>query len=203
LGSDPAAIVDWDGREPLRLGRYEVGLWCAIRDALRDGRLFRLASRKYLDPAGFLLPNREWARSREELAITFDRPLDPAERLAALEAEQTRLIEEVQDAVDHGAGVRLDDRDRLVSSPPRADAEDPTIAEFVASVTGQIPDVELAAVRAGLQRLLGEEREAQIAEAYRRGYATEPQEDWIGEAGLRLGTEQLVEQVRAGDEPAA
>ena len=60
-----------------------------------------------------------------------------------------------------------------------------------------------AAVRVGLQRLLGEEREAQIAEAYRRGYATERQEDWIGEAGLRLGAEQLAEQDRAGDEPAA
>jgi len=60
-----------------------------------------------------------------------------------------------------------------------------------------------AAVRAGLQRLLGEEREAQIAEAYRRGYATEPQEDWIGEAGLRLGAEQLAEKDHAVDEPTA
>jgi Arc/MetJ-type ribon-helix-helix transcriptional regulator len=60
-----------------------------------------------------------------------------------------------------------------------------------------------AAVRAGLRRLLGEEREAQIAEAYRRGYATEPQADWIGEAGLRLGAEQLSEQDRAVGEPTA
>jgi hypothetical protein len=73
-------VLDEDGRV-LRT-RYELGLWCAIRDALRDGRLFRPASRKYLDPAAFLLPDREWARAREELAITFDRPLDPSEAYA-------------------------------------------------------------------------------------------------------------------------
>lgn len=103
-----AWVTDEHGRV-LRT-RYELGLWCAIRDALRDGRLFRAASRKYLDPAGFLLPDREWARAREELAVTFNRPLDPAVRLAELEAEQTRLIERVQQAVDAGGGVSLDDR---------------------------------------------------------------------------------------------
>ena len=124
--------------------RYELGLWCAVRDALKDGRLYRPASRKYLDPAGFLLPDREWARAREELAITFDRPLDPLERLATLEAEQTRLIEDVQRAVDQGDGVRLDDRGRLVSSLPRAEPEDPAVAELRAAIVAQIPEIELA-----------------------------------------------------------
>lgn len=55
-----------------------------------------------------------------------------------------------------------------------------------------------AAVRAGLASLLAEEREAQIGEAYRRAYANDPQEGWIGEAGLRLGAALL-----AGPEPAA
>ena len=53
-------------------------------------------------------------------------------------------MQDVQDAVDRGASVRLDDRRRLVSSPPRADAEDPAVAELGAAVTAQIPDVELA-----------------------------------------------------------
>ncbi len=39
-------------------------------------------------------------------------------------------------------------------------------------------------MREGLERLLREEREREIEEAYRRGYAQQPQEDWIGEAGL-------------------
>lgn len=40
------------------------------------------------------------------------------------------------------------------------------------------------AMRAGLARILREERDREIAEAYRRGYGEHPQEEWIGEAGL-------------------
>jgi Arc/MetJ-type ribon-helix-helix transcriptional regulator len=54
-----------------------------------------------------------------------------------------------------------------------------------------------AAVRAGLDQLLREEREAHIAEAYRRAYATVPEEDGAGRAGLSLGAALL-----AGDGPA-
>jgi Arc/MetJ-type ribon-helix-helix transcriptional regulator len=40
------------------------------------------------------------------------------------------------------------------------------------------------ALRAGLARLLHDERERAIDAAYRRGYAEHPQEEWIGQAGL-------------------
>lgn len=54
-----------------------------------------------------------------------------------------------------------------------------------------------AAMRAGLVRLLREERETQIAEAYRRAYATDSQEESVGEAGLRLGAAFLEDQERS------
>jgi Arc/MetJ-type ribon-helix-helix transcriptional regulator len=40
------------------------------------------------------------------------------------------------------------------------------------------------ALRAGLARVLREERERDIDEAYRRGYGEHPQEEWAGKAGL-------------------
>jgi Arc/MetJ-type ribon-helix-helix transcriptional regulator len=40
------------------------------------------------------------------------------------------------------------------------------------------------ALRAGLARLLEEERDHEIDDAYRRGYGKYPQEEWIGEWGL-------------------
>jgi len=56
--------------------RYELGLWCAIRDALRDGRLIRPASRKYLDPAAFLLPPgfRSWRAHGTDFGVWFGFP---------------------------------------------------------------------------------------------------------------------------------
>jgi len=43
-----------------------------------------------------------------------------------------------------------------------------------------------AALRAGLDQLLREERERAIDDAYRRGYGEHPQEDAVGGAGLAL-----------------
>jgi Arc/MetJ-type ribon-helix-helix transcriptional regulator len=40
------------------------------------------------------------------------------------------------------------------------------------------------ALRAALARLLAEEREREIDEAYRRGYGEHPQAEWVGAAGL-------------------
>ncbi len=40
------------------------------------------------------------------------------------------------------------------------------------------------ALRAGLDRILREEREQAIDDAYTRGYAEHPQEAWVGEVGL-------------------
>lgn len=43
-----------------------------------------------------------------------------------------------------------------------------------------------AAVRAGVERLLHEEREAEIEAQYRRAYAAQPQEESGGRTGLAL-----------------
>lgn len=61
-----------------------------------------------------------------------------------------------------------------------------------------------AAIREGLLRLLGEEREAQIAAAYRRAYASsdEDHDDAVGQAGLTLGAATLAGEDPAGAPPA-
>jgi Arc/MetJ-type ribon-helix-helix transcriptional regulator len=40
------------------------------------------------------------------------------------------------------------------------------------------------ALRAGLERILREEREREIDEAYAAGYRKHPQEEWVGDLGL-------------------
>ena len=40
------------------------------------------------------------------------------------------------------------------------------------------------ALRAGLARVLHEERQHEIDDAYRRGYEEKPQEEWVGALGL-------------------
>ena len=97
---------------------------CGSSHALRAGRLYRAVGRRYADPAGFLMPTERWHADRDELAVTFGRTLDPAERLRELEADQHRALRVLQAAVDAGDGVRLLG-DRLELSPPEALDESP------------------------------------------------------------------------------
>jgi len=54
-----------------------------------------------------------------------------------------------------------------------------------------------AAVRAGVDQLLREERDHEIAERYARGYGKHPQEEWVGQAGLAAGAESVEREVNA------
>lgn len=73
-----AWTLDEDGR-PLRT-RYELALWLVARDALRSRGLYRARSHRYGDPLGWMMPQAQWQREREGLAVIFDRPLDPNTR---------------------------------------------------------------------------------------------------------------------------
>jgi Arc/MetJ-type ribon-helix-helix transcriptional regulator len=61
--------------------------------------------------------------------------------------------------------------------------EDEVAALDAAVASGRFPN-RSAALRAGLERLMRDERERAIDEAYVRGYAKNPQEEWVGEVGL-------------------
>jgi Arc/MetJ-type ribon-helix-helix transcriptional regulator len=61
---------------------------------------------------------------------------------------------------------------------------DAELEELDAAIArGRYPN-RSAALRAALALLLEDERQLAIDEAYRRGYAADPQEEWVGEAGL-------------------
>lgn len=56
------------------------------------------------------------------------------------------------------------------------------------------------ALRAGLARVLHEEREREIAAAYARGYGRQPEEPWTGDLGLSL-LGRTVETEEQGEDP--
>jgi Arc/MetJ-type ribon-helix-helix transcriptional regulator len=69
-----------------------------------------------------------------------------------------------------------------VQVPVRLTEED--VAALDAIVAGGRFASRSDALRAGLARVLHEERERGIDEAYRRGYGRQPQEDWVGVMGF-------------------
>ena len=74
----------------------------------------------------------------------------------------------------------------------------------ISVASGELSDIaEIAGVLERATARLREEREAQIAEAYRRGYARDRDEDAVGEAGLRVGSTLLAGEELADGEPGA
>ncbi|MGI8729680.1 MAG: ribbon-helix-helix domain-containing protein [Solirubrobacteraceae bacterium] len=63
---------------------------------------------------------------------------------------------------------------------------DEDLAQLDAAVAGGRYPTRAAAVRAGIDRLLREERDLKIAEQYRRAYGAEPQDEALGQAGALL-----------------
>ena len=58
-----------------------------------------------------------------------------------------------------------------------------------------------AAVRAGVERLLRDEREHEIAEQYRRAYGAQPQDESTGRAGSALMATVLRREETAAPDP--
>jgi hypothetical protein len=75
---------------------YELALWLAARDALRARRLYLAGSYRYGGPAAWMMPRKQWAAERVELAAVFDRPLDGRVRLEQLQGDQERLVRALQ-----------------------------------------------------------------------------------------------------------
>ena len=74
----------------------------------------------------------------------------------------------------------------------RLDDEDLTALD-AAVAAGRYPS-RAAAVRAGIGELLREQRDREIAEAYRRAYSEHPQEPGFAEASALLAGERLAER---------
>jgi hypothetical protein len=145
-------VLDDDGR--VQRTRYELGLWFVARDALRAGRLYRPIGRRYADPAGFLMSAERWHADRHELAMTFGRTLDGAERLRQLEADQQLALRNLQAAVDAGDGVRLV-AGRLELSPPEALDESPAAVRLRAERDRLTPRIDIPDLLAEVEQWTG------------------------------------------------
>jgi TnpA family transposase len=150
----PAGWRDWTLDEdgiPVRT-RYELALWIKARDALRARGLYRAGSHRYGDPADWMMPRLQWRRERAELAELFDRPLDGAQRLAALEGRQRELARALQEGYERGERVLFDGQ-RLTGEPAgERHVDESPVARLV---SGMLPPVQYASLLVDVHRDTG------------------------------------------------
>jgi len=124
---------------------WELAALFALQGALRSGEVWVEGSRRYGDVASYLIPPKEWPDRRAEVAELCDLPATFAERLAAIDADYTRYLSELEALLADGDGpVRLDGAGQLQLRPLAAEVLDAEVGATKGAVLARLPMVPLA-----------------------------------------------------------
>ena len=101
---------------------WELCTLLALRDGLRTGDVFVPGSRRYSDPAAYLLTPEQWVLQRAEFCQLVGKPADPTRALAQMQEELNEALGDLEEVLARGDGpVRLDEDGNLVISPLTAE----------------------------------------------------------------------------------
>ncbi|MGH3565747.1 MAG: Tn3 family transposase [Pseudonocardia sp.] len=119
---------------------WELCTLLALRDGLRSGDVYVPGSRRYADPAVYLLTPAQWTDQRTEFCRLVGKPADPDRALAAAEQELDDELGRLEKVLAAGDGpVRLDDEGDLVISPLTAEDVPSEATALKAELTAMLP----------------------------------------------------------------
>ncbi|MFJ2032321.1 Tn3 family transposase [Streptosporangium sp. NPDC087985] len=126
---------------------WELCTLLALRDGLRSGDVFVPGSRRYSDPAAYLLTPDKWVDQRAEFCQLVGKPADPDRALAAAADELGEALGELEGVLAAGDGpVRLDDGGDLVISPLTAEDVPAEATALKAELTEMLPFAPIRAL---------------------------------------------------------
>lgn len=135
---------------------WELCVLLGLRDGLRSGDVFVPGSRRYSDPAAYLLTPDQWAGHRDEFCRLVGKPTDPARALAAAADELGEALDELERVLAAGDGpVRLDDDGDLVISPLSAENVPDEAVALKAELTSMLPFAPIVSLLIELDRRTG------------------------------------------------
>jgi TnpA family transposase len=127
---------------------WELAVLVGLRDGLRSGDIFVPGSRRYADPASFLLTPQAWAPQKVEFCHLVGKPVEAADALAQADDElHTALADlETQLAKGNPGEVRLTDDGELIIPPLTAEDVPAEADALRAELAGMLPRVPIASV---------------------------------------------------------
>ncbi|MFI9533676.1 DUF4158 domain-containing protein [Nocardia fusca] len=135
---------------------WELCVLLGLRDGLRTGDVFVPGSRRYADPAAYLLTPEQWEPQRGEFCRLVDKRADPAAALAALTDEWHTAVAELEKMLTTGDGpVRLDEAGDLVISPLTAEDIPTEAIELKAELTEILPYAPIVSLLIELDKRTG------------------------------------------------
>jgi TnpA family transposase len=125
---------------------WELAVLVGLRDGLRSGDIFVPGSRRYADPASFLLTPEAWASQKLEFCHLVGKPVKAVDALAAADDElHTALVDlETQLAKGNPGEVRLTADGELIIPPLTAEDVPAEADGLRTELAGMLPRLPLA-----------------------------------------------------------
>jgi hypothetical protein len=127
---------------------WELAVLIGLRDGLRSGDIFVPGSRRYADPASFLLTPEQWEPARLEFCHLVGKPAAAADALAVADDElHTALVDlETQLAKGNPGEVRLTDDGKPIIPPLTAEDVPGEADALRCELATMLPRIPLASV---------------------------------------------------------
>ncbi|WSY18711.1 Tn3 family transposase (plasmid) [Embleya sp. NBC_00896] len=135
---------------------WELCVLLALRDGLRTGDVFVPGSRRYSDPAAYLLTPAKWTDHRAQFCRLVGKPADAPTALAQVEDELHAALGELETVLAAGDGpVRLDESGDLVISPLSAEDIPAEAVALKAELTEMLPFAPIVSLLIELDKRTG------------------------------------------------
>jgi hypothetical protein len=135
---------------------WELTVLLALRDGLRSGDVFVPGSRRYADPAVYLMTPEQWETQRPEFCRLVGKSPDVAAGLAQAEGELHASLTELERLLASGAGpVRLGKDGELIIPPLSAEDIPAEAAALKSELTELLPFAPIVSLLIELDRRTG------------------------------------------------
>lgn len=135
------------GEEKTYKHYWELCTLFALQGGLRSGEIWVEGSRRYANPASYLIPSEVWPDKRAEVLELTSAPASFSQTLANIDQEMARYLDDLEDLLARGDGpVRLDEHGELHLSPLGAQFVDPAVEAEKQAILAPLPMVPLAEI---------------------------------------------------------
>ncbi|MGH9149413.1 MAG: Tn3 family transposase [Acidimicrobiales bacterium] len=123
---------------------WELCVLFALQGGLRSGEIWVRGSRRYADPASYLIAIEAWPARRGEVMDLTKMPATFAERLTAIDAEMSRYLDDLEALLaDPDSPVSVDAGGQLHLKALTAEVIDPEVLAQRDAVVARLPRVPL------------------------------------------------------------
>jgi hypothetical protein len=132
---------------------WELCVLYGLRDGLRSGDVHVPGSRRYADPAEYLLDADRWGQLREEYCAQNGKPRAASEAIELARAELHSALDDLEAVLAAGDGpVRLDDDGALIIGRLTAESVPDEAEALLDDLAAMLPRIPLAALLIELDR---------------------------------------------------